>query len=116
MTTAPPAPGLAARILDALPPQTQCRRCGYAGLRGLCPGRGTRCWPASTNAHPVALEGTALSFATDRTSGRPLDATFGTEGPRGVAIIDEAWCIRCTLCLEACPRGRHHRHPGACIQ
>jgi electron transport complex protein RnfB len=34
---------------------------------------------------------------------QPLDADCGTEGPRGVAVIDETWCIGCTLCLAACP-------------
>jgi electron transport complex protein RnfB len=32
-----------------------------------------------------------------------LNAEHGTEGPRHVAIIDEAWCIGCTLCIKACP-------------
>jgi electron transport complex protein RnfB len=34
---------------------------------------------------------------------QPLDPDCGTEQPRGVAVIDEAWCIGCTLCLAACP-------------
>jgi Na+-translocating ferredoxin:NAD+ oxidoreductase subunit B len=34
---------------------------------------------------------------------QPLDAACGHEGPRGVALVDEAWCIGCTLCLDACP-------------
>ncbi len=33
----------------------------------------------------------------------PLDAEHGHEGPRALAIIDEAWCIGCTLCIKACP-------------
>jgi electron transport complex protein RnfB len=33
----------------------------------------------------------------------PLDPANGTEGPRALAVIDEAWCIGCTLCLKACP-------------
>jgi electron transport complex protein RnfB len=32
-----------------------------------------------------------------------LNAEHGTEGPRHVAFIDEAWCIGCTLCIKACP-------------
>ena len=27
----------------------------------------------------------------------------GQEAPRSVAVIDEAWCIGCTLCLPVCP-------------
>ena len=33
----------------------------------------------------------------------PLDAACGVEAPRALAIIDEAWCIGCTLCIKACP-------------
>jgi len=39
-------------------------------------------------------------------TGRPviaLNPAHGTEGPRAVAVIDEAWCIGCTLCIKACP-------------
>ena len=34
---------------------------------------------------------------------RPLDPARGAEGPRGVAWIDETWCIGCTLCIQVCP-------------
>ena len=34
---------------------------------------------------------------------RPLDPHHGQEGPRALAVIDEAWCIGCTLCIKACP-------------
>ena len=33
----------------------------------------------------------------------PLDTDYGIEGPVTVAIIDEDWCIGCTLCIKACP-------------
>jgi electron transport complex protein RnfB len=33
----------------------------------------------------------------------PLNPENGVEGPRLLAVIDEAWCIGCTLCLDACP-------------
>jgi electron transport complex protein RnfB len=33
----------------------------------------------------------------------PLDPACGSEGPRALAVIDEAWCIGCTLCIKACP-------------
>lgn len=39
-------------------------------------------------------------------SGRPviaLNPANGQEGPRSVAVIDENWCIGCTLCIAACP-------------
>jgi electron transport complex protein RnfB len=33
----------------------------------------------------------------------PLNPENGLEGPRTIAIIDEAWCIGCTLCIAVCP-------------
>lgn len=33
----------------------------------------------------------------------PLNSAFGVEAVRTVAVIDEAWCIGCTLCIAACP-------------
>ena len=33
----------------------------------------------------------------------PLDPQHGVERPRPVAVIDEALCIGCTLCIQACP-------------
>jgi electron transport complex protein RnfB len=39
-------------------------------------------------------------------TGKPalhLNPDNGLEGPRTIAIIDEAWCIGCTLCIAACP-------------
>ena len=33
----------------------------------------------------------------------PLNPSNGTERPRPVAFIDEATCIGCTLCIQACP-------------
>lgn len=34
---------------------------------------------------------------------QPLDPAHGTEAPRSVAVIDENWCIGCTLCQPVCP-------------
>lgn len=93
--------GLAARIHDALP-QTQCTRCGYPDCAGYAQAvaEGTA---AINQCPPGGAEGIERLA---RLTGRPLlplDAQFGTEGPRAMAVIDEAWCIGCTLCLDACP-------------
>jgi electron transport complex protein RnfB len=32
-----------------------------------------------------------------------LNPAHGLEGPRMLAVIDETWCIGCTLCIKACP-------------
>jgi Na+-translocating ferredoxin:NAD+ oxidoreductase subunit B len=33
----------------------------------------------------------------------PLNPENGAETPRSMAVIDENWCIGCTLCIKACP-------------
>ena len=94
-------PGLVDR-LDALLPQTQCTRCGYAGCRpyaeALAAGRAgiDQCPPggAATAAALAALLGVTP---------RPVSAAFGSEAPPRVAVIDEALCIGCAKCLPACP-------------
>ncbi len=78
--------GLVARIHAALP-QTQCTRCGYPDCAAY--------------AQAIA-DITRLAAITGRPA-LPLNPANGHEGPRAVAIIDEAWCIGCTLCLDACP-------------
>jgi len=93
--------GLAARIHNALP-QTQCTRCGYPDCAGYA--QAVADGEANINqCPPGGAEGIArLAQLTGREQ-VPLDPQFGTEGPRAMAVIDEAWCIGCTLCLDACP-------------
>ena len=92
---------LALRI-DAVLPQTQCTRCGFAGCRPYADAMaaGTadinRCPPGGD---PVIA---ALAALTGRAP-RPLDPACGTYEPLQVAVIDEAACIGCTLCIDACP-------------
>jgi len=93
--------GLAARIHNGLP-QTQCTRCGYPDCAGyaLAVAEGEA---GINQCPPGGAEGIArLAQLTGREQ-VPLDPQFGTEGPRAMAVIDEAWCIGCTLCLDACP-------------
>ncbi|MFM9923272.1 RnfABCDGE type electron transport complex subunit B [Variovorax sp. H27-G14] len=93
--------GLAARINDALP-QTQCTRCGYPDCAGYAQAVADE--EAGINqCPPGGAQGIErLALITGRPL-LPLDPQFGTEGPRAMAVIDEAWCIGCTLCLDACP-------------
>lgn len=92
---------LATRI-DAVLPQTQCTRCGYAGCtpyaQALAAGEADldRCPPGGD---AVVI---ALAALTGRPP-RPVDPACGTPGPLLVAIIDESACIGCTLCIAACP-------------
>ncbi|MEO7151976.1 MAG: RnfABCDGE type electron transport complex subunit B [Burkholderiaceae bacterium] len=88
--------------LDATLPQTQCRRCGYPDCRAYA--RAIVDDGAAINrCPPGGAEGIVrLAHLTDRAV-VALDADCGAEGPRRLALIDEAWCIGCTLCLDACP-------------
>lgn len=58
--------------------------------------------PPSTNA-PGGQEGVRrLASITGRPE-LPLNPENGLEAPCALAVIDEAWCIGCTLCIKACP-------------
>ena len=92
---------LAGRI-DAVLPQTQCTRCGYPDCRSYAEAmasgeaRINRCPPGGD-------EGVRELAALLGVSPLPLDPACGHPGPRTVASIDEAHCIGCTLCIQACP-------------
>jgi Na+-translocating ferredoxin:NAD+ oxidoreductase subunit B len=91
----------AAPIHAALP-QTQCTRCGYADCAGYAQAIATG--EAEINqCPPGGAEGIARLGALTGRPLLPLNPENGLEGPRMMAVIDEAWCIGCTLCLDACP-------------
>ena len=93
--------GLAERI-DALLPQTQCTKCGYPACKpyaeAIASGEAeiNQCPPGGD----AAIRGLAGLLGREV---RPLNPRNGIEQPRRVAIIDEARCIGCTLCIRACP-------------
>jgi electron transport complex protein RnfB len=92
---------LAARLHAALP-QTQCTRCGYPDCAGYA--QAIAAGEADINqCPPGGAEGIARLAALTGRRPVPLNPANGAEGPRTVAVIDEAWCIGCTLCIEACP-------------
>jgi electron transport complex protein RnfB len=91
-----------AQRIDAALPQTQCTRCGYPDCSRYAEAiaRGE----ADINQCPPGGAAGVLRLA--QITGRPpkpLDRSRGEEKPMAVAVIDEAWCIGCTLCLKACP-------------
>jgi electron transport complex protein RnfB len=92
---------LAARLHAALP-QTQCTRCGYPDCAGYA--EAIAAGEAGINqCPPGGAQGIVrLAEITGRTA-VPLNPDNGIEAPRQLAVIDEAWCIGCTLCLDACP-------------
>jgi len=92
---------LADRI-DAALPQTQCTRCGYPDCRAYAEAIALDD-AAINRCPPGGAEGVERLAALTGRAFLPLDPTCGEEGPRAMAVIDEAWCIGCTLCLDACP-------------
>lgn len=91
-----------AAAIDALLPQTQCTRCGYPTCRdyadAIAAGEADidRCPPGGADG--VAALAALLGRAT-----KPLNPDCGVEQPPLVAVIDEAVCIGCTKCIQACP-------------
>jgi electron transport complex protein RnfB len=92
---------LAARI-DALLPQTQCRRCGFDACRPYAEALAR----GETELNRCPPGGAALIQELSGLLGRPalpLDLACGAEGPPRVAWIDEPACIGCARCLDPCP-------------
>ncbi|MEE1653235.1 RnfABCDGE type electron transport complex subunit B [Brachymonas sp. G13] len=102
----PTLPDARAQAIHRVLPQTQCQRCGYPDCAGYAQAIATaeagidQCPPGGVEgmqriAAAIGLEEARLPAA--------LNPEFGQEGPMTVAVIDEAWCIGCTLCIKACP-------------
>jgi electron transport complex protein RnfB len=97
----PTSKSLADRIEDVLP-QTQCTKCGYDGCRPYAEAIAAG-FAEINQCPPGGAEGIArLSSVTGRKV-IPLNPVNGVERPRALAYIDEALCIGCTLCIQACP-------------
>jgi electron transport complex protein RnfB len=100
----PAGPDLAelAERIDALLPQTQCTRCGYAACKpyaqAIAQGQAgiNRCAPGG--AAGIGLLSNLLGLPAV-----PLEPSCGTEGPVSVAWIDPQACIGCARCLPVCP-------------
>ncbi|HYD61837.1 MAG TPA: electron transport complex subunit RsxB [Noviherbaspirillum sp.] len=94
-------PSLADRIEDLLP-QTQCTKCGYPACRPYAEAvaDGTANY---NQCPPGGAEGITRLATLLGKPVIPLNPINGVERPRPVAVIDEALCIGCTLCIQACP-------------
>ena len=88
--------------IDAVLPQTQCTRCGYPACRpyaeAIAGGEA-----AINQCPPGGAQGIALLADLTGQPIVPLNPQHGVEGPLQVAVIDEARCIGCTVCIKACP-------------
>jgi electron transport complex protein RnfB len=101
MTTAT-VTSMLADAIDALLPQTQCRKCGYAGCRPYA--EAVAAGAADLNRCPPG--GDEVIFDLANLLGvppKPLDPQCGQITPPLLAVIREAECIGCTLCIQACP-------------
>lgn len=91
-----------AEKINALLPQTQCTKCGFEGCApyadAIAQGQ------ADINQCPPGGQaGIAKLAALLKVASKPLNPANGMEGPRRIAVIDEARCIGCALCIKACP-------------
>ena len=91
-----------ADAIDALLPQTQCRRCRYESCRAYA--EAVAAGDAPINRCPPGGDATVTALAD--LLGSPalaIDQSCGVTTALAVARIDEATCIGCTLCIQACP-------------
>jgi len=93
---------VSADAVDALLPQTQCTRCGYPDCAGYASA--IALGDAPINRCPPGGDATIAALA--KLTGRertPVDPECGAHAPLAVALVDEARCIGCTICIQACP-------------
>jgi electron transport complex protein RnfB len=88
--------------IDALLPQTQCGQCNYPGCRPYA--EAIAAGEADINQCPPGGEAgvRALADLLGREP-KPLNPENGEAAGPTVVLIDEALCIGCTLCIQACP-------------
>lgn len=97
----PSLPSLFQRLHAALP-QTQCTRCGYPDCAAYAQAIVNN-EAAINQCPPGGIQGVERLARITGLPTQPLNPAHGPESPRSIAVIDEAWCIGCTLCLKACP-------------
>ena len=83
-------------------PQTQCQSCGYPDCytyaEAISEHRANinRCAPGGAKVIQALAELTSTTMI-------PLDKNIQPTNLESTAIIDEEFCIGCTLCMDACP-------------
>ncbi len=91
-----------AAAIDALLPQTQCRRCGYDGCGPYA--EAIAAGEADINRCPPGGDATVNKLAAlTGAAPKPIADECGSAWPPKVAFIREPECIGCTRCIQACP-------------
>ena len=97
-----PASKSLADLIEDILPQTQCTKCGYPACRPYAEAIASGA--ADINqCPPGGAEGVRRLAQLLGKPAIPLNPANGLERSRPVAVIDEALCIGCTLCIQACP-------------
>src|ERR1700675_4829642 len=91
-----------ANAIDASLPNTHAARCRSDSCRAYA--EAVAAGDAPINRCPPGGEATVAALAD--LLGSPalaIDPSCGVTTPLAIACIDEATCIGCTLCIQACP-------------
>lgn len=89
--------------IDALLPQTQCGQCGYAGCRPYAEALAAGLADLD-QCPPGGDEGVEGLAALLQRPAKPVNPANGVHKPvASVAFIEEALCIGCMRCIQACP-------------
>jgi electron transport complex protein RnfB len=91
-----------ADAVDALLPQTQCGLCRHTGCRPYADAIAAGTAPIN-RCPPGGAEVIAELAALLKVAPLAPDTAHGAASTPALAVIDEAVCIGCTLCLPACP-------------
>lgn len=97
--------------LDALLPQTQCRRCGFDGCRPYAEALAdnstalNRCPPGGLTTITALAAALELAPLAPDASVWPDEAPLTTDQAliQTIAVIDETRCIGCYKCVLVCP-------------
>jgi len=88
--------------IDAVLPQTQCGKCGYKGCQPYADAIASGVADID-QCPPGGDEGVARLAALLGREAKPLNPLNGAYRPPQVAMVDEAACIGCAKCIQACP-------------
>jgi electron transport complex protein RnfB len=88
--------------IDAILPQTQCRKCTFAACRPYAEAIASG--EANINqCPPGGQKGIDALAALLDVKSTPLNPEYGEKKPLRVAFIIEEDCIGCVKCIQACP-------------